>query len=450
VSRAPSALLAAGWADANPGEPAPPSLRSTVIAGLVTIMLAFGGFLTWGFLASLNSAALGAGTVIANSHRKTVQHLEGGIVKELLVHEGDVVRAGQVMLRLEGAQADAVLTQVRSQYWSAMAQVARLRAEQKGLHQIDFPKEMVAAAATNPIAAEAVKTQQSLFDARWAAYEGQIAVQHKQIAQINEEIAANQAQVGATIQRLNYTNSELESVQHLLEKGYERRPHLLELQRSVAELAGKRGELQANIARAKQAIAAGELQIIGLQSTRRSEIAQSLQEKEAALADLAGKLPAARDISDRLDVVAPQDGKIVDLKYFTTGGVIAPGAPILDIVPLNDDLIVECKMSPTDIDALRVGLPATVRLLAYKQRTVPVIDGKVIYVSADRLTDQRTGEPYYVARIRLSRQSLGELKHVELYPGMPVEAMIVTGERRAIDYFLQPITDSMRRAFREE
>ncbi len=261
---------------------------------------------------------------------------------------------------------------------------------------------------------------------------------------------ALQSQASATVDRIAYTEEQLGNVKGLVEKGFERRPRLLELQSQAAELKGKRGEYLANIARARQTIAGTEQDILNLQNTRRTDVTKELQDNQTLLADLTDRLRAATDIVTRRDVVAPQDGLITDLKYYTMGGVIMPGAPILDIVPLDDNMMVEARVNPNDIDVVRVGLPAFVRLTAYKQRRVPSIDGTVMYVSADKMLDQRNGEAYFVARVRLSPQSLAELRHVELYPGMPAEVMMVTGERRALDYFVAPITDSMRRAFRED
>jgi len=439
--------------DARAGTPArdlpEPSLRNTVIAGFVTVAIAFGGFIGWSSVAALESAAIAPGVVIANSHRKTVQHLEGGILRELLVKEGDQVKAGQVLMRLDSLQAEAQLAQLRGQYWVALARVGRLRAEQEGLRQITFPPELEAQ-KHDPQVRDIMATQQQLFRARWESHDGLVAVQRRRIEQIEEEISALQAQLRATVERLKFTEEELKNVRTLLEKGYERRPRLLELERAAAELRGRRGELQANIARARQAIAAAELEIIGLQNTRSTEIARELQDAQALAAEFADRIRSAKDVLERREIVAPQDGIVVDLKFYTPGGVIGPGQPILDIVPLNDDLVIEARVSPNDIDSVRVGQPAHVRLTAYKQREVPVIDGVLTHVSADQLIDERSGEPYFAARVTLENESLQSLDRVTLYPGMPAEVMIVTGSRVALDYFLSPITHSMQRAFREE
>ncbi len=441
------APLAAGAADdADDGAP---TLRGPLIAGAATIAGFLGTFLLWGFLASLDSAAIAPGTVIVDSHRKTIQHLEGGIVREILVQEGQKVKAGQVLLRLDTALAGAASMQLRNQRWATLAKIARLRAEQADAPAIALPAELQARAG-DPAVAEQIATQQSLFMARKQAYDSQIGAIDRRIQQSREDIAAMRSQHVATVERLKYFEEEAEAIRELVEKGYERKPRLLALQRSIAEMRGKIGELDANMARARQMIAQAEFEAKTVRNQRQSDINRELQDAQAAEADLSDRLKAADDVLQRKDVVAPQDGQVVDLKYFTPGGVIQPGAPILDIVPQDDDLIVEARVSPMDIDVVRAGLPAEVRLTAYRQRIVPLVDGEVVNVSADKLQDQRTGESYFTARIRLKKESLAAAGKIEPYPGMPAEVYIVTGKRRAIDYVLSPIVDSTRRSFREQ
>lgn len=425
-----------------------PSLRWPLIAGVVTIALFIGTFVVWGFLASLDSAAIASGSLIVDSRRKTVQHLEGGIVREILVREGENVKTGQVLMRLDTAQAGSAATQLRNQRVAARAKIARLRAEQGDASQITFPPELLN--PKDPVAAEQVATQQALFTARLQAYESQSSVIERRIQQSREEIVAMKAQQVASNDRLKLFEEEAEAIRELVEKGYERKPRLLGLQRSIAETKGRVGELEATMARARQTIAGAEFELKQLRGQRQSDVNRDLQDAQTQEKDIADRLTAADDVLQRKDVVAPQDGKVVDLKFFTPGGVVAPGAPILDIVPQDDEMVVEARVHPTDIDVVRVGLPAEVRLSAYRNRIMPLVDGEVIYVSADKLVDQRTGDSFYTARARLKKESLQELGKIELYPGMPAEVFIVTGKRRAIDYFISPIVDSMRRSFRED
>lgn len=424
-------------------------LRRTMIAGLVTIAVAFGGFFGWACLAELESAAMAQGVVTVGSHRKTIQHLEGGILKDLMVREGDHVRAGQVLLRLDDTQPRALLDQLEAQYWTAVARAARLRAEQNEARELVFP-DALSGESGRPEIAEIVATERRLFEARWKSFDGEIAVRRKSIEQLNEEVAALTAQLAATQERARLTADEQRSVAALLAKGYERKPRLLELQRTSADLKGQTGETQADLAKARQAISGAELEIIALENDRRTQIVTDLQTAQTQIADFGERRRAALDVLKRTEVVAPQDGYVVDVQFFTPGGVIGSGQKIMDLVPDGDELLIEAMVNPNDIDTVHTGLPAHVRLTAYKQRRVPMIDGEVVYVSADKLTDDRTGQPYFLARLRLDADSLGELVTVKPSPGMPAEVIIVTGARRAIHYFLSPLIDTTRRAFREE
>jgi HlyD family secretion protein len=428
---------------------AEPSLRPTVTAGIVVIAAFITAFLGWSLFAQLDSASLSQGTLVVDSHRKTVQHLEGGILRELLVREGEVVKAGQTVALLDTTQADSQLGQIVSQLVAAQARIARLRAEQEGSLVLEFP-EQLKKQGNDTVVAETLATQLKLFQARWRAYESSEAVLQKRIDQLQEDIAANQAQLTAATKRLALLEEERASVSQLLEKGFERRPRLLELDRNIADIKGRQGELRSAIARSKQAIGGAQLEIVNLGDTRLADIARELQEARAQEADLNDRILAARDVRQRREVVSPQDGTVTDIRLVTPGGVIGPGQPLMDIVPVNDELIVETHVEPKDIDTVRVGLPARVRLTSYTRALAPTVEGTITYVSADMMTDQRTGNPYFTARARLSRESLAQWPEIRLYPGMPTEVMIVTGERRAIDYFVSPLFDRMRRAFHEK
>ncbi len=430
-------------------EDSEPSLRRPVIAGLATITIAFGGFFGWMFFAPLDSAAVAPGSVIVDTHRKTIQHLEGGIVREVRVKDGDSVTAGQPLVVLDRTLADAALGQVQTQYWSALAKLARLRAEQ-GRTELAFPDELSARAAADPATAEVMRAEEALFRTRGDTHTAQLAIRRRQIEQKSEEAAALRAQLAATRQSLGFKQEELSGVQQLFAKGYERKPRLLALQADVANLKGRQGELTATIARVQQEAAAIELDVANFESSWLSDIGKDLQETQTNAAGLADKIRAATDVQGRTIITAPQDGKVVDLKVFTIGGVVTPGQPILDLVPSDDSLIVEARIIPLDIDVVRPGLPAHVRLTAFKAKKVPMVEGKVVQVAADKLTDPRTGEAYFTAQVRLDGASMAELHGVEVTPGMPAEVFLVTGARKAVDYMLSPITDSMRRAFRED
>lgn len=447
--RLPASPVAPVPAAAPPADPEP-SLRGIAMAAAIAIGVGFGGFVGWACLAPMDAAAIAGGTVIVDSQRKTLSHLEGGILQELLVREGDRVAQGQVLLRLDITRSQAAVAQLESQYWAAAARTVRLRLEQNGAAAFAPSPELVEAAARDPVATAAVAAESRLFDARKETYEGTRAVQKRRIGQLREQISALEAQRKATADRLSYTAEELKAVRALLEKGYERKPRALELQRLTAELRGELGELEAKRAEVGEAIAAAELEVLNLESERRTEINNDLQQSQTSAADLAERLRGARDVLARHEVTAPQAGRVVQLRFVTPGSVVPAGSPILDLVPDQDELVVEAKVAPTDIDTVRPGHPANVRLTAFKQRQVPPVRGSVVTVSPDLLRDERTGAAYFVARVRLDGEEVRALNGVELYPGMPAEVMIAGTRRTAMDYFLSPITDGMRRAFREE
>lgn len=427
-----------------------PSLRGTALAGLVTIATCFGGFAGWSLLANLDSAVIAPGYAVVDSHRKTVQHLEGGILRELLVREGDLVRAGQPLAILDTTQADAQLGQLTSQLVAVEAKLARLRAEQHDLRTLDFPQSLTER-RQDAVVAEALDTQHKLFEARWRAYDSSVGIVGKRIRQLKEQIAASQAQASAVEKRLDLTQDDLKSVTYLYGHGYERRSRMLELQRNVEELRGQHAQLRGAIAEAEQSIAGAEMEIVNLGDARQSEVAKDLEDSRAQEADLADRIRAARDVRERRQIVSPQEGVVSDVRLVTPGGVIGAGQPLLDIVPVDDELIIETRIRPEDIDVVHPGLRAEVRLTAFKRSTTPTIDAEVSYVSADMLTDPRSGEMYFLSRVTPAKESLLKWrKQIMLTPGMPAEVMIATGERRAFEYFLSPLKERMSHAFREE
>lgn len=425
-----------------------PSLRRLGTISILGLTLTLGVFVTWACTVNLDAAAVAGGTVVAESHRKTVDHLEGGILRELLVQEGDHVTAGQALLKLDATQADASLGEQRGQYWSLLVRAARLEAEQRDAREIALPDEL-AALAEQPAVATMIAAERQLFLARLQTFDNTAAVQRKKIAQLVEQIASFRIQSAATHDRLRFTNEELDGVKTLLDKGYETKPRMLSLQAQVADLKGRLGELDGNVSQAQQAIDGAELEIIGARRQRQSDAGSALQDVETQLSALHERLPAIEDISRRRTVLSPQDGVVSDLHYHTIGAVIPAAQPILDIVPVEDSMMIEAQIAPTDIEHVKVGEPASVRLLTYKQHKVPILEGTVSYVSADKLIDPK-GEAYFLARIELPAAAFRGLHNVRLSPGMPCEVMVMRGNRKAIDYFISPIMESTRRAFRED
>jgi HlyD family type I secretion membrane fusion protein len=434
----------------NPfGIPDRPAVAPLWRTGIVAIMVCLGGFGAWATLAPLSSAAMAPGIVRVETERKTVQHLEGGIIAELLVREGQHVTAGQVLVRLDDLEARALYDLLKAQQSALTAQQSRLIAERDGSTDIAFP-EFLLERMSNGKVAEIVRGQERIFASGREALQGEIDVLHQRIAQLNAQIEAFQAQLTAGVDQLTLINDEVTSVRALVKKGLERKPRLLSLERNAAYLTGEQGEYAGRIAEAKEAIAGAQMEILNARRTRVEKAALELREVETQLAQVEERLAEASVKLGRRDVMAPQGGTVLNLHYHTLGGVVPPGNDILDIVPRDDKLVVEARVKPTDIDVVHDGLTAKLMLSAFKSRTTPHIDGRVAQVSADALHDERTGETYYLARIEADAGQMARLDGIRLTPGMPVETIIHTGDHTFWTYLVQPLTDSFRRAFREQ
>jgi HlyD family type I secretion membrane fusion protein len=423
-------------------------VRVPFLLGCGVIGLCFVGLGAWGGSAPLAGAAIASGQVVVQSNRKTIQHLEGGIVREIAVTDGDAVKSGELLVRLDDTRARTNLDVLQGRYFAARARAARLIAERDGHAEIAFPAELLQAA--HPAAVEAVNGQRRIFAARRIWVDGQIAILRQQIAQLREEIAALEAQVESETRQAGLIGEEMQGVKALVVKGLERRPRLLALQRTAEEIGARRSDHLGQIARAQQKIGEAELKIADHENKRIDDIMQELRATQDELFDLQEKLFAARDVLERTEIRAPRDGVVVNRRVHTIGGVINPGEAVLEIVPQAEELLVEARVRKDDIDLVRPGMKAQVRLIAYSQRWTPSVDGTVQTVSADRLEDGRSGESFYVARIEIDPASLAKLPDAELYPGMPADVLIVTGSRTALDYMLSPITSSLARAFREQ
>jgi HlyD family type I secretion membrane fusion protein len=423
--------------------------RRLRIAGLATIAIFFGAFGTWAAIAPVSSAAVAPGVVVVQSNRKTVQHLEGGIIKEILVKEGDHVKEGQVLVRLDDTQARSSLQLLQGRYWAARTLEARLIAERDGADVISFPEEL-RPVADDPIAGTMMATQVNLFNARREAMQGQIDILQQQIRQQNEQIEGLEAQQRSEQQQIVLIKEESASAEELFVKGLERKSRLLALKRAIHNLEGSRAGHIADIARIKQQIGEAELKILDLKNQRISEVLKELRDTQSELTETTERLSAARDVVARTEVRAPRDGIVVGLQVHTVGGVIPPGGSALEIVPQDEKLIIEAQVRPEDIESVHTGLRAEIRLVGSNPRDVPLLDGTVTYVSADRLSDpQGRFPPYYKANIEVDPKSLAQEGQINLFPGMPAEVMIVTGERTPLEYFLQPITVGIERAVRE-
>jgi epimerase transport system membrane fusion protein len=420
-----------------------------MMAGAAIMAAFFLGLGGWAAFAPLNSAAVAPAVVKVEGNRKSVQHLEGGIVKELRVSEGDKVATEQTLILLDDTQARAAVDVYSKQYDELTAQEARLIAERDGAAAVQFPQALIARRAEPDVAA-IIAGQTNLFKSRRTTLTGTVDVLRKKISQTQEQIVGLEGQAAAYKRQLQSTHNENHGLRDLFKKGYVPRQRMLELERSEAALEGQIAEVSSNILRARQSIEEVNVQIVQAQSDRLAQVANDLRDVQVKLLEIGPKVSSAKETLRRTEIRSPYAGVVVGLTAFSVGGVISPGEKIMDVVPEKGGLIVEATVAPEDVKDLHVGMRAEVHLTAYKQRTVPIIHGKVLQVSADRLTDTKTGAGYYLAQIKVDEQELAELKDVRLAPGMPALVMIPTGERSALDYLLRPLTDSLRKSFREQ
>lgn len=376
--------------------------RPTILIGLLLMFLLFGIIGMWAAFVPLQAGAIAPGRVISESNRKEIQHLEGGIVKEILVKDGDVVKAGQPLVRLDATNAKAKSEQVLSQYLAAKASEARLIAERDGKPSITFPAEYVKQEASNPKVKDALDTQRRLFTTRKEALEGQINVETQKQAQSGEEIRGLREQVAAANTQIGLLDQEIATVQGLLATGNALKPRLLSLQRQQADLVGQRGNAQAMIGRANQTISESKTAILNAKNDFLNKVVAELKDTQVQLASLEEQARATTDVARRVEVTAPLDGTITGLAIHTVGGVVQPGTVLMYLIPSADRLIIEARVNPQDIDVVHEGLMAQVRLTAFKSRYLHPVKGKVITVAADR-TDDKNGpagaESYYVARV---------------------------------------------------
>ncbi|RUM99937.1 HlyD family type I secretion periplasmic adaptor subunit [Pseudaminobacter arsenicus] len=447
-----SRTMAQELAAIMPPPPVTPFLRLRALAaGAFAVVGVFVvGFGVWAVFAPLESAAIAGGAIEAESSRKTIQHLEGGIVARILVKDGDRVAAGQPLIRLDDTKPQATVQMLQMQLWDAQALEARLLAERGDLGTIQFPSTIRPAARNAPALADIIAGQIKIFDTRRKLLASRIEVVERRKAQDGQEIESARFQAQAAAKRVAIIKDEIGVVAPLVAKRLQARGRLTQLEREQAEIEGRLGDAQARMAKARQSQGEAEAMILQLESDHQTEIAQSLRDARAQIFELHERIQAANDVLARTVVRAPEAGTVTDLRIHTPGGVVAAGEPLLDLVPGDDRLIVQAQVKPEDIDLVRPGLDARIRLLSYKHRRVPPVDGVLTYVSADRLVDKETERSYYEARIRIDEASLHSLPEVEIMPGMPVEVLIKTGEFTVAHYALRPVFDSFNRAFRED
>ena len=427
--------------------PAQRSIRTHLLGGLAVVALLAGGVGGLAATTELSGAVIAPGSLVVDSNVKKVQHPTGGVVGELRARDGDKVKAGDIVVRLDETVTQANLAIVVKSLNELQSRLARLEAERDNVDAIVFPAELLAR-ADDPELARSMTGERNLFEFRKSARAGQKAQLRERIAQLKEEIQGLTGQVAAKKRETELIGQELEGVRDLWRKNLVQIQRVTALERDAARLEGERGQLIASTAQAKGKISEIELQILQIDQDLRSEVAKDLREVQGKIAELVERKVAAEDQLKRIDIRAPQNGMVHQSTVHTVGGVITPGEAIMLIVPEADALTVEAKLAPQDIDQVRVGQTAALRFSAFSQRTTPELDGVVSRVSADLTTDQRTGAAYYVVRIMLSDSELARLEGLRLVPGMPVEAFIRTGERTVLSYVMKPFTDQITRSFR--
>lgn len=419
-----------------------------ILAGTAIVLVMFGGLGTWAAITPLSGAVIAPGVVTVYSMRKTVQHLEGGIVAEILVRDGDLVEKGQLLVRLDDTRVRSNLGILNGQLDVLRAREARLKAERDGLARVEFPA-LLAERRKSPGAADIMRGESAFFAARDVTLRGEIEILTKRISQLKEQVTGLRAQRRANQRQVGMIRQELTGVRQLYEKGYASKTRVLNLERSVEALKGENGGLIAEIARARSSVGETELQIIQLHKVFRQEVIEELRDVQAAIFDLRERRTAAADEARRIEITAPQSGAVFGLDVHTLGGVINPGQPILDIVPVTDELVVEARVAPYDIDKIQPGLLSTVRFSAFNMRSTPELVGTIAVTSADRLRDDASGQPYYLVRVRIAKEELSKLGNLKLVPGMPAEVFVNTGERTALSYLMKPLTDSLSRSFKD-
>jgi HlyD family secretion protein len=416
--------------------------------GLRILILAtlLGG--SWLVFMPLAGAVVVPGNLVVQSNVKQIQHPTGGVVAEIKVHNGTRVNAGDLLVRLDATQAQASLQVVTKQLDEMRARMARLAAERDGLAEIEFPAER-SARSNNNDTRRLLASEESLFKARAGARQSQKDLLQSQAAQLGQQITGFESQMDSKARQLDLIHGELTGVQDLYDKRLVPLTRLTTLQREAAQIDGERGQLTSAIAETRSKIDASQLQIVRIDQDFRADVVKELGEAQAKEAELAERDIAARDLLDRIELRAPTSGVVNQLSAHTIGGVIRAGETIMEIVPDTDDLQIEARVEPKDIDHVRTGQPAFVRFTAFNQRTTPQLRGTISYVSADTGHDQQTNASYFTVRIVLPEDERRRLNGQQLVPGMPAEVFMQTGSRTMMSYLLEPITDQMRRAFVE-
>lgn len=417
--------------------------------GVTIIVVTFGVLGLWAALSPLDSAVIAPGVISVETNRKTVQHLEGGIVRIVRVREGEQVKAGQVLFELDPLQARANYEMTRNQLVTFAAQSARLTAERNRLAAIAWPAELLQQ-ASDPVVARAMADEQNQFTERRGTLMGQTDLLNARISQFRSEIDGIDRQRAAMEEQVSYLDDEISGLRQIYEKGLVPRPRLLALERERANLKGAIGRAIADRSKAEKGINEADLQIRQIRQQFDQEVSQSLAEVQPKVADLRERYAVTSDAVQRILVRSPVTGAAQNLRVFTNGAVIAPGAALVDIVPRDEPLVINAQVSPTDVDNIHAGMKAEVRFPSFHSRSIPVIEGTVQTISGDRLVNETNNQPYFLARVHVSNTDLPAQLRGRLSAGLPAEVIITTGERSALQYLWSPLSNALRKTMREE
>lgn len=424
----------------------PTSDRGIRRVGVAIVLVTFGLFGTWAALAPLGNAVYGSGVVMVQSYRKTVQHLEGGIVKELLARDGDTVHKDDPLIVLDDSQLRSQYESTRNQLISTQAREARLRAERDELSSIP---PLTISGTDSQRAREAIEGEEQVFRTRKNSRQTEISVQRERIGQLKQQIIGLRDMIRTKVSLEKSYSSEITELKDLLSQGFVDKQRLLEQERKLDMLKSEVADLESTITKTQLQISETELQIIQLNKNFSSEVAKELSDVQAKVFDLQETATALQDRLSRVVIRAPEDGMVLDMKVHTVGGVVSAGTPLLDIVPESSELVAEAHVAINDIDRISIGKLTDVHFSAFNSATTPVIEGVVTRISADRLKDD-AGEPYYLVRVKLTEKGLKRLGDRKLQPGMPAEVLINAGERTMLQYLMKPASSVFIKSMIEE
>ncbi|WP_193171956.1 HlyD family type I secretion periplasmic adaptor subunit [Nisaea nitritireducens] len=418
--------------------------------GMIVVLAIFGGIGVWSAVAPLARAVLAPAVLSVKGELKVVQHLEGGIVAEVYVEEGEHVTKDQLLVRLNPIQAGATVSRYRYQLDQALIRAARLEAELRGDDSITVSGEIQQRVSAVPAITEMVADEQDQLDARRESFNGNITILEQRIEQYNAQISGLNIQRQSRLDQIAIFEDEIVGLRDLYKKGFYPRSQVLAMERALVQLKGAVGSDDADIARAQSGAGESKSQIINMKQRFREQVVAELHEVQAEIADLKERVVVANDIYKRIEIRAPQSGIIQNLQVHTIGGVVNPGQALMEIAPQDKSLVVDARVSPTDVDSVSIGQDAEVRLTALNLRNTPTIFGIVKTISGDALTVRETGEQYFRARVEIPEDELRKLGAVKLSAGMPAEVLIQAGERTALEYLMKPLIDAYARGLNEE